>query len=291
MIRYLILTTTLFLFASGSAAKDSDQYKASSITSQLMVLQGKSGNIVLLHGPDGVLLADNDYAEQGDALISRVDRLTRRRPLRYVINTDWHPHHTGSNPLLGRNALIVAHDNVRKRLSTQQTLPQTGRPVEPIDPSGWPDITYQREIHLYFNGTRIAIVNYPNGRTDGDSVVHFIEDNVLYAGDLYIREGFPLIDLRAGGNAVQLAHNVTALLGTIDSRTLVIPGRGELSNTTELARYAEMLESSIDSVRKLKILGMSLKQVQQHGLDAKWAAWGNGEVDEKNWIEAIYLSF
>jgi len=290
MIRHIILTTALFFHAAGTHAKDADDYRIASITSQLMLLQGKGGNIALQHGDDGILLVDSDYPERSEALLGRIEQLHRGKPLRYLINTHWHPDRTGLNSLLGQSTTIIAHENVRLRLASQQSWGQPERLIGPMATAGWPDITYQQAIDLYFNGDRITITHYPGGHTDGDSVVHFIGQNVVHTGDLYVRDEFPAVDLLAGGNAIQLARNVAALQATLDAETLIIPGRGELSNQIELARYTDMLESSIDSVRKLKILGMSLKQVQQHGLDPKWASWGKGQVDEKTWIEWVYLS-
>ena len=290
MIRHVILTTAFLFHAAGTHAKDADDYRIASITSQLMLLQGKGGNIALQHGDDGMLLVDSDYPELGKALSDAIEQLYKGKPLRYLINTHWHPDRTGLNPLLGQSTTIIAHENVRLRLASQQSWGQPERLIGPMATAGWPDITYQQAIDLYFNGDRITITHYPGGHTDGDSVVHFIGQNVVHTGDLYVRDEFPAVDLLAGGNAIQLARNVAALQATLDAETLIIPGRGELSNQIELARYTDMLESSIDSVRKLKILGMSLKQVQQHGLDPKWASWGKGQVDEKTWIEWVYLS-
>lgn len=288
--RAFLLALALSNCSLGASAESADKFVLSSLTDRLTLLQTAGGNSVLSQGEDGLLLADCDDSRHAELLQRQLESLARGQALVYLVNTHWHPDRTGANPLLGEQALILAHENVRTRVSAPQQLATSIQKVEAMDPAGWPVITFQRQLELYFNGDRITITHYPGGHTDGDSTLYFHADNVLLTGDLYVPGEFPFVDLNAGGNAVQLARNVNALLASIDAKTLVIPGRGATGDLGDLTTYAAMLNQTIDEIRKLKILGMSLRQVQLHGLSQKWQPWGAGKVDQSTWIRLAYQS-
>ncbi|HEX2409279.1 MAG TPA: MBL fold metallo-hydrolase [Nitrososphaeraceae archaeon] len=122
------------------------------------------------------------------------------KPIKFVINTHWHPDHTGENENLGEaGALIISHDNVRKRLSTEQVSDFFNRSVSPLSEKGLPIITFSDNITIYQNDDEIKVVHMDSGHTDGDSIVYFTKNNVIHVGDDFSDKSYPFIDISSGG--------------------------------------------------------------------------------------------
>ena len=87
------------------------------VADNIYMLQGSGGNMALFSGTDATLLIDDQFAPLSDKIMSKVNALTNNN-VDYLINTHWHGDHTGGNENFGNaGAIIVAHENVRKRLS------------------------------------------------------------------------------------------------------------------------------------------------------------------------------
>lgn len=250
------------------------------LTETLYMLMGRGGNIGVSAGEDGVLMIDGQYAGLADRIRLALDALGDSNP-RYLINTHFHDDHTNANPEFGEGSVIVAHENVRTRLRDGG-----------MDPTGLPQMTFEESMTLNFNGERIELVHYPRGHTDGDIVIFFPESNVVHMGDLFFHDRFPFIDLGAGGDVQGHMDNVTAALSRIDDETQVIPGHGDrVSNKAELIEFRDMIRATSVVVRTMKSQGMSREEVVEAGLDARWADWSWGFINEQRWIETIYDSY
>lgn len=262
----------------------------------LYLLQGRGGNVVASVGTDGVLLVDNDYAPLAGAYQQALNALTGAEndagiTPHFVLNTHWHTDHSGGNPYWGgKGAVIVAHHNVRTRMSTRQEVAALGMVVEPSPREALPVVTYGSSMALHFNDSDIEVQHYPGGHTDGDSVVFFAQQNVLHTGDLYFMDRFPFVDVSSGGNAVTYMDNVALLLARIDSDTLVVPGHGPTATKGDLERFHLMLGRTIDAVRTGLDSGSTLDQLIDNGLGKEWATWGSGFVNEATWIRIIAAS-
>ncbi len=123
-IAVAMLTSTVPL----SAQTESVQIEATRITDKLYMLAGRGGNIGLSIGSDGIFLIDDQYAPLTEQIIAAIKAVTDQ-PVKFVVNTHWHGDHTGGNENLGRTgAIIVAHENVRERMTTEQfTTPAQAR--------------------------------------------------------------------------------------------------------------------------------------------------------------------
>ena len=286
-----LLALLLVFAACNSFAADESSVTTTHIKSGLYLLQGRGGNVLASVGDDGVLLVDDDYAQYGPAEEKAVKALSDHG-VRFVVNTHWHGDHTGSNEYWGkREAVIVAHDNVRRRLSTLQVNKFFGRDTPPSDPAAWPLVSYGDSMALHLNGNTIELRHYPRGHTDGDSVVFFTTDNVVHMGDHFFKDRFPFVDMDSGGHVGGYATNVAAILDSVDAQTVIVPGHGSLANKADLQRYHQMLQATRAEVGAMKSSGMSLEQVQERGLDLRWASWGTGFINEENWIAFLYASF
>jgi cyclase len=276
--------------AAANAAEPKD-VSTTQIKPSLYLLQGRGGNVMASVGADGVLLVDDDYGDYG-LLYKKAVQALSDEAVRFVVNTHWHGDHTGSNEYWGKHAaVIVAHDNVRERLSTLQVNEFFGRETPPAHPAAWPLVSYANSMALHLNGNTIELQHYPRGHTDGDTVVFFVTDNVVHMGDHFFKDRFPFVDMASGGHAGSYADNVAAVLEKVDADTVIVPGHGALANKADLQRYYDMLVATRTAVGTMKSSGMTLEQAQQRGLDSRWESWGTGFINEKTWIAFLYASY
>ena len=290
MRQFCIVLLAIVSTAVYAAGENTDGFTATEIKAGLHMLQGRGGNLLVSSGDDGLLLIDDDYQDLSAALKKQLDALGGWQKLQYVINTHWHGDHTGGNEALGEVATILAHENVRVRLSTHQEVAFFKMVSEPKPEVALPSITYDQQLTLYFNGENIRVQHFPNGHTDGDSVIFFEQANLVHMGDHYFNGFFPFVDLASGGNVVQLSKNVEQVYAQLDEKSVVVPGHGALSNKQQLADYIAMLQGSISEVQAMKNQGLSLPAIQEQGLSSRWNSWKNGFINEANWITFVYRS-
>lgn len=265
-------------------------FKTQQITDNIWMLQGKGGNIALLTGEQGILMIDDDYKVMSGALKKQLQHYGGLDKLTYIINTHWHGDHTQGNLSLGEHALIVAHDNVRARLLNSQEIKLFKMKSEPYPKTALPDITYTRSMKLYMNGEEVKIVHYPDGHTDGDSIIFFKNANVVHMGDHHFSGFFPFVDIEHGGNVLNMAANIKSVLAIINDKTQVIPGHGPLSNKTDLNNFRTMLLGTSAEVQKMIEQGMSLDKIKLKGLSKRWDSWTDGFLSTEVWLEIVYNS-
>ena len=211
--------------------------------SDVYLLQGQGGNIGVSTGPDGVFMVDDQFAPLSEKIMAAIAELSDK-PVSYVINTHWHGDHTGGNEDFGKTgAVIVAHDNVRERMSTTQFMEAFGREVPASPDTALPVVTFSDSVNFHFNDQRISVMHMPVSHTDGDSFVHFTDANVLHMGDTFFNGFFPFIDHSSGGTLDGLIVTIEKALELVDGDTRIIPGHGPLSDRDGLIVYRDMLQS------------------------------------------------
>jgi glyoxylase-like metal-dependent hydrolase (beta-lactamase superfamily II) len=250
-----------------------------------MLVSGVAGNIGVSAGPDGILIVDDQFAPLADRIRASLATISPGEP-EFVINTHWHGDHTGGNEVFGPAAVIVAHENVRKRLAAGSQTP--GRVAPPATGAALPEITYDDALSIHFNGEEIRVIHLPPGHTDGDSYVHFVGSNVVHLGDDFFAGRFPFVDLDSGGSATGLAENIGRLIREIPADAKIIPGHGPQGTLEDLKKFHQMLTGTIDIVRKAKAAGTTLEALQTKGLGEAWKSWSWAFINEQRWIEILW---
>lgn len=263
------------------------EIKTEKAAGSVYVLYGVGGNIGVSAGPDGVLIVDDQFSPLADKIRAALKPLSPGQ-LRFVLNTHFHFDHTHANPIFGREALIVAHTNVRRRLSTDVVV--LGTPYKALPKEGLPVVTYDTTVSLHFNGEEIRVVHFPAGHTDGDSIIFFTGSNVIHMGDDFFAGRFPFIDLDNGGSVEGLTRNVAEVIAKAPAGVKIIPGHGPLSTIEDLRAYHSMLVETTELVRARLRSGRTLEQAKAEGLPDKWEEWGTGFIKTGDWIEIIYKS-
>jgi cyclase len=250
------------------------EIKVIPVSKNIYMLQGAGGNIGVSAGPDGVLIVDDQFAPLAGKISKALQDLNPGK-LKFVLNTHHHGDHTGSNAQFGKEAHIIAHSNVRKRMGN-------------ADKVALPVITFDQSLSLHFNGEEIKAVHVPPGHTDGDSVIHFSGANVIHFGDTFFSGRFPVIDLNGGGSVRGYIENVAKAIEKVPADAKLIPGHGPLSAIKELKEFHEMLVETSGIVQKGIDAGKSLDELKNAGLPDKWKGWAVPTVSTARWIEILY---
>lgn len=291
-MKKFLLLTCLFVFAAAAQAQtdySKVQMKATKVAGNVYMLEGAGGNIGVSVGDDGLLIVDDQFAPLADKIRATLKGLADKK-LKFILNTHWHGDHTGGNVAFGPEATIIAHDNVRKRLSTEQRLEVFKQTVPASPKEALPVITFDQSLSVHFNGEDIRAIHFPHGHTDGDSVIFFSASNVVHLGDDFFAGRFPFVDLDSGGSVEGLLKNIGELVNKIPATAKLIPGHGPISTLDDLKSYHRMLQQTTEIVRGKIAAGKTLDQIKSEGLPAEWKPWGEGFIKTDVWIETIYKS-
>lgn len=288
-----LIPTLLLLVAASVVHAQTDWSKvevtATKVAGNVHMLQGAGGNIGVSVGPDGILIVDDQFAPLADKIKAALKTLGEGK-LKFVLNTHWHGDHTGGNVVFGPEAPIIAHDNVRKRLSTEQRSEFFNRTTPASPKEALPVITFGHSLSVHFNGEEIRVIHFPHGHTDGDSVIFFDNSNVVHMGDNFFAGRFPFVDLDSGGSVEGLAKNIGEIIKKLPANVKIIPGHGPISSLDDLKLYHRMLVETIEVVRQKKAAGKTIEQIKAEGFPVEWKEWGTGFIKTDAWIQIIHRS-
>ena len=265
------------------------EVKATKVAGNVYMLQGAGGNIGVSVGDDGILIVDDQFAPLADKIRAALKGIADKK-LRFILNTHWHFDHTGGNAVFGPEAPIIAHDNVRKRMATEQKSEFFKRTTPASPKEALPVITFGQNLTVHFNGEEIRAIHFPQGHTDGDSVIFFTTSNVVHLGDDFFSGMFPFVDLESGGSVEGLTKNIGEIITKIPAGAKLIPGHGPLSGIEDLMNYHNMLVTTSDIVKRKIAEGKTLEQIKSEGLPDTWKSWGTGFIKTDMWLEIIYRS-
>jgi cyclase len=248
--------------AGAAMAQDADvTVRTQPVAPGVHVLYGSGGNIGVSTGADGVFLIDDQYAVMTAKITEALAGLSPEPP-RFVLNTHWHGDHTGGNEnLAAKGSLVVAHDNVRVRMGTEQFSKFFERTTPPSATAALPVVTFNDSVSFFLNGDEIRGIHVPQAHTDGDVFIHFRKANVIHTGDLVFAGMYPFIDLDSGGTVDGVIAAVDRMLALADAQTRIIPGHGEVTDRAGLVAYREMLQVTSGRVRALAKAGKSIEDV------------------------------
>lgn len=278
---------TIFLGIDGAAQAQQDdlskvEIQTTDLGHGLYMLEGGGGNITVAVTPDGVIMVDDQFAPLSAKIKAAIAKVSPA-PVRYLINTHYHPDHTGGNANFAKDGTtIISQENVRKRLAS-------GTPPQPA--AALPIITYGEEMEIHLGDKTAVLKHMAPAHTDGDTYVYFPAENVLATGDIFGSFRFPNIDNRTGGGIDGIIASADKLLGMVNDNTQIVPGHGPLAKKADLASYRDMLQSSRDRIAKLIADGKSEDQAVQAKPDADWQAKrGGDDMRTDNFVRAVYQS-
>jgi cyclase len=294
------MVIALLFLAAFAAAQDQDfskvQIKVTKVSGNIYMLQGSGGNIAASVGEDGIVIVDDQYAPLADKIAAALKGIgVTDKPVRFVINTHYHGDHTGGNlPFATAGSTVIAQDNVRKRLQTggkagigtAMTIDQ-----KPAPKGALPIITFDHDVTVHLNGEDIRALHFPGGHTDGDAIVFFPKANVVHMGDDFMRNGYPFIDVNAGGSVQGMIAACDQVANILPDDVKVIPGHGDLANLGDLREYSVMLKETSAAVQAAINLGKTPDQMKNEKMLATWdAMYGKGFITPDLFIDTLYNS-
>ena len=255
----------------------------------IYMLVGRGGNVGLTVGADGAAIIDNQFDDMAPKIRAAVALVTDK-PVKFVINTHLHGDHTGGNDAFGRaGAVIIAQENVRKRLGTPYVNPANNQPVAARAREALPVVTFADSATLHFNDDDLEFKHLPNAHTETDIFIRFRKANIVHMGDMFTG-GFPFIDGNTGGTLDGLIKAHEAVLATIDDQTQVIRGHGPLGNKAELQAYHDMLVVVRDRIAKLVRAGRSQDEVLAARPTREFEEkYGGANFNAAQWIGRAYV--
>lgn len=278
-----------------SHAQDDDfskvEMRTEKVADGVYMLAGAGGNIGVSAGDDGVFLIDDEFAPLTDKIRAAVAAINPK-PIRFLVNTHWHGDHTGGNENLGKaGVVIIAHDNVRQRMSTEQFIAAFNSKVPAAPAAALPVITFADAVTLHLNGDDMHSFHVPPAHTDGDTIIHFRKANVIHGGDIVFAGMYPFIDLSSGGSLEGVIGAVERILALCDDKTRIIPGHGPVIGKAELQKYHDVLALARSRVGALVRQGKTLDEVKAAKPMADHdAVWGAGFINPDRFLEIAYNS-
>lgn len=291
MNRLAIIAALLLTAAPAGAQQDFSkvEIKVETLAPGVAVLFGAGGNIGLSHGEDGNILVDDQYAPLTDKIVAAVKGVDPD-PVKFVVNTHWHRDHSGGNENLGKaGAVIVAHDNVRRRMSVDQFSKIFGK-TEASSKSALPVVTFGEGVTLHLNGDELQVLHVRNAHTDGDSLVYWRKAKVLHMGDIFFHKvTLPFIDLDSGGSIDGVIAAVRRALEIAPPDARIVPGHGPIATRAELEAYLAMLVDIRGKVAAAIAAGKSLPAMKAQN-PAKPYEVPNGFVSADSFVETVFAS-
>ncbi|WP_430410324.1 MBL fold metallo-hydrolase [Kordia sp.] len=292
----LVFAFLLFSF-SGFSQKKEVQIKVTKVSDSIYMLVGQGGNIAISVGADGVFMIDDQFAPLTPKILAAIKSVTDK-PVKFLINTHWHGDHTGGNENMQKEgAVIVAHENVRKRMSVDQFNKERNRTTPASPKEALPVITFSKDVSFHFNDEDIFIFHVHEAHTDGDAMVYFTKSNVLHMGDTYFQGKYPFIDLNSGGSTQGYIAAIKKALLLINEDTKIIPGHRNVSDKMALQTYVEMLQEIETNILAEIKAGKSEEDVTKNTSltkkydDLKYGDWFiTGEVLRKTFYRSLQKS-
>jgi len=291
-INQLILHSILILCMGSSAiAHAQNEVSVVNVTDNIKILMGRGGNIGIFTGDDGTFMIDDKFPDMTEEVVNAIKSAGGDIP-KFLINTHWHGDHTGGNESFGtQGSVIVAHDNVRARMSVDNVIKAFDMNAPAAPAIALPMVTYDSVIRFHLNGDNLDVIHVPTAHTDGDSIVHFTNTNVVHAGDVFFNGFFPFIDTDHGGTLAGMIGGADQLLAMTDDDTRIIPGHGPLANKADLQKYRDMLVLAQERLADLKSQGKSLSDVTaMQPLADLDAEWGQVIFSAEKWVGLIFDS-
>lgn len=258
----------------------------------LAMLTGAGGNLAVAWDDDGAFLVDDQYAPLTGRILAAIDELTDQ-PVRFVLNTHWHGDHTGGNEnLAGEGGLIFSHANVRRRLSTDQFTAFFDRTTQAAPAGALPVVTFTDSLGFHLAGGEVRVFHVPHAHTDGDGVVHFVDRDVIHAGDVVFFGLYPYIDVAAGGSIDGVIEAVRTIRAMCGEETRIIPGHGPLLTPPQLDDYLAMLTGVREAVAAAVAEGATdLAAVQAVRPADPWdEIWGQAWLTSDQFVELVHSS-
>jgi len=270
-MKTLLFVVVLLASANPLYAEDKPiEFNTFQLSDTVYMIRGQGGNVGVSDGADGLFIIDDQVKPVTRELLGEIRKISGK-PIKFVVNTHYHFDHVGGNEVIGgAGATIIAHDNIRKRMTTEQVSIFMISTTPPFAKDALPLVTFNDQMSLHMNGETVTAYHVAHGHTDGDSIIHFPVSNVIHMGDMFFNGLYPYVDLDAGGSIQGIVAAADLALSLADDSMRIIPGHGPLGVTEDLRNYRDYLVQAIANVQELIDKDMTLEQVIAEQPTKEW---------------------
>lgn len=301
MYRRLIALAVLSLGGASALAQEQDlsqvEIKVTPVNGGVYMLAGAGGNIGASIGADGSVLVDDEFAPLHDKITAALAATgATTKPVRFVFNTHYHGDHVNGNAAFANaGATIVAHENLRATLTVDGFAGNGGSmhmPRKAAETAALPTLTFDHDLTVHLNGEEIRAEHFAGAHTSGDSIVFFNHAHVVHMGDIFVRYGFPFIDVENGGSVQGMIAACEAVVARAPSDAKIIPGHGDLASVADLKDYLKLLKDTAGLVKQALRHGRSLADMKKDNLLGPWSEKYTGKfVNTDAFLESLYYSY
>jgi cyclase len=265
------------------------EIKTEKLSDTVYMLTGAGGNLGLSAGADATFLIDDQFAPLTPRIKAAIAKITKK-PVKFLLNTHWHFDHVGGNENLGKGGvLIFAHENVRKRMSSEQFIEFLGMKTKPDPRVALPVVTFTNGVTFHLNGDEVRAFHVDNAHTDGDTIIHFAKSDVIHMGDAFFNKLYPFIDTSSGGSVDGVVAAADSVLAMAGDKTKIIPGHGPLGNKADLKVYRDMLVAVSGRIKDQIKAGRKLEEVVASKPSAPFdEVWGKGFLPPEKFVAMLY---
>ncbi|MBV8732074.1 MAG: MBL fold metallo-hydrolase [Acidobacteriia bacterium] len=250
----------LTAYAQGQPDFSKVEIKTAKLSNNFSTLEGQGGTIGVLSGPDGIFMVDDQFAPLTGKIVAAIKQISNQ-PIKFVVNTHVHGDHTGGNENLGKmGVVILARENLRNRLMHPAPA-ANGTPGVPAPPAALPIITFNNLVTFHMDGEDVQLIPIPVAHTDGDTMVRFVNNDIIMTGDFYRSIQYPNIDRVNGGSLNGMIDGLGQVIARSGPNTKIIPGHGPMVTRNEVMAHRDMILAIRDRVAKLIEQGKTQEEV------------------------------
>lgn len=287
-VAIICIAVSLSNFVTAQGRFDEVQIIKNQLTDDIYMLEGSGGNIGIFLGEKDVFMIDDQYAPLSEKILTAIRSLSDKN-IKYLANTHWHGDHTGGNEnFAAEGAIILAHENVYQRMSTEQVRGDRVTTASPA--AALPQIVFSDEMEVFLDGQNAKLIHVGNAHTDGDIFIWFPSSNVLHMGDCFFHQRFPYIDLDSGGSVNGAIKAVEVALMLVDDNTQIIPGHGSVGNRADLEKYLEFLTTIRDRINEYVSVGRGIESMKAEDIVKGYEDWSWGFIDAARLTSIFYNS-
>jgi len=280
-----LAATATFALAQGQTDYSKVEIKTHKLADNFYTLEVQGGVIGVLTGPDGVFMVDSQFAPLSNKIAAAIKQVSNGAPIKFMVNTHVHGDHTGGNENFGKMGVtIIARPELRNRLVHPNPGPN-GQPGMSMPSAGLPSITYNGMINFRMDGEDVRVLAIPRAHTDGDSIVHFVNADVIMTGDFYRSVQFPNIDRANGGSLLGMEDGLARVASLCGPNTRVVPGHGEMVDRNAVIAHRDIILAVHKKVADLIRQGKSQDEV----IAAKPAAEFTPKIKEVGMTEDRFV--
>ncbi|HEX5228413.1 MAG TPA: MBL fold metallo-hydrolase, partial [Bryobacteraceae bacterium] len=238
-------------------------------------------------GADGIFMVDSQFAPLSQKIAAAIHQISDK-PIRFMVNTHVHGDHTGGNENFAKMGVtIFSRDELRYRLA-HPSPGANGAPGTPAPADALPVVTYEGPVTFHLDGEEVQLIPIHRAHTDGDTLVHFVHNDVLMTGDYFRSIQFPNIDRTNGGSLNGMIEGLGITIGMAGPHTKIIPGHGPTVDRAAVIAHRDMLLAVRDKVNALVQQGKTVEEVIAAKPTSDYDNIPNASTTSERFIRQLY---